>query len=302
MKTSGELPFAVARTVFNLSALIRGNMWRGGLSALVVALSALHLLMFVPSAVALAPAEAKNGGSQQWSLRVDKVGTSGVNLDPSLESGLHKSLLRELAKTKRFKQVLLTDDGNTTEVPDVLTLKMTVQAYAPGSETGRTTLGDTGVLGGVAEGFLRLCRWGAAAAATKLNAHIQLYTRQGRLVLDNVVEGDIGFTSGNSRAARNLAQNVAITLKRSNLPDRAIATSDEQTANTSKYQEGKHQAGEIPAAQCYQGTDADARISGCEVSMRVVNTAYGVLYAVPVGTDTDTDNVWYETDRELMVP
>jgi hypothetical protein len=291
MKTLKERSFAVARNAFNLSALIRGSMWRGGLSTLILAFSVLHLLVFIPSVHAVAPAEGKNAGSQQWSLRVDKVDTSGVSLDPSLDSGLHKSLLRELAKTKRFKQVFLTDDGNTTEVPDLLTLKMTVQEYAPGSEIRRATLGDTGVLGGVAEGFLRFCRRTMASGARKLNAHIQLYTREGNLVLDNVVEGDIGFTGGNSRAAHNLAQNVAVTLKRSNLPDTAIIASEQQTASISKYQ-----AGTITAAQCHQGV-ADTRVTNCEVSMRVI-TAYGVLYAAPAGTD----NARYETDRELPVP
>jgi hypothetical protein len=43
--------------------------------------------------------------------------------------------------------------------------------------------------------------------------------------------------------------------------------------------------------------DADARVTSSEVSVRVGNTAYGVLYAAPVGTD----NVRYETGRELLV-
>jgi hypothetical protein len=225
MKIRREHSLAVARPAFSLSALIRSNMRRGGLSVLSLALAALHLLLFIPSALAVSPKEGKNGGSQQWSLRIDKVDTGDVSLDPSLES-LHTNLFRELAKTKRFKEVLLSGDRNAREVPDLLILKMTVQEYQPGSETGRATLDDAGMMGVVAEGFLRLCGSSAVSGVNKLKARIQLYTREGRLVLDNVVEGDVGFTGDNSRAAHNLAHNVAVTLKRSTLPDTAMVASE----------------------------------------------------------------------------
>jgi hypothetical protein len=291
MKTRSERSLAANRTALSLSTLIPDNMRRGGLTALILALSALHLLLFVPSALAVSATEG-NSGTQPWSLRVDKVDTGGLILDPSFESALHKNLLRELAKTKRFKQVFFSGDRSAREVPDLLTLKMTVQEYAPGSETRRATLGDAGVLGVVAEGFLRLCGRTAVSGGTSLNARIQLYTREGQLVLDNVVEGDIGFTGENSRVTHNLAHNVAVNLMRSRLPDTEIVASEQETARMSKYQ-----VGTITAARCHQAAGADARVTSCEVSVRVGNTAYGVLYAASVGAD----NVRYETGRELLV-
>jgi hypothetical protein len=57
------------------------------------------------------------------------------------------------------------------------------------------------------------------SGGTKLNVRVQLYTPEGRLVLDNVVEGDAGLTGDNSRATHNLAHNVAVTLKRPTLPN-----------------------------------------------------------------------------------
>jgi hypothetical protein len=198
----------------------------------------LHLLSFVPFALAVSPTEGKNGVAQQWTLRVDKVDAGDVSLDPSFESALHKNLLRELEKTKRFKQVFFSGDRSAREVPDLMIFKMTVQEYAPGSEFRRATLSDAGVLGVVAEGFLRLCGWSAVSGVHKVNARIQLYTREGRLVLDNVVEGDVGFTDDNSRATHNLAHNVAVALKRSTLPDTTIVASEQETARMSKYQVG----------------------------------------------------------------
>ena len=246
-KTRRGPSLAVARTAFSLFALIRDSIRLGSLSALFLGLSALHLLVFVPSALAVSPTEGKNGGSEQWSLRVDKVDTGDVSLDPSFESALLKDLLRELAKTKRFKEVILSGDRKAREVPDLLILKMTVQEDSPGNETRRPTLGDAGALGVVAELFLRFCGRATVSGGTKLNVRVQLYTPEGRLVLDNVVEGDVGFIGDHSRATHNLARNVAVTLKRSTLPDTAIAASE-------------------PA-------HAHARVTSCEVSVRVGNTA-----------------------------
>ena len=278
------------RIAFWLSAFIRLNRRRRRLAALTLILSAVQLQLCFPAAGA--ESERKNGGQQQWSLRVDKVDTGDVSLDPSFESALHKSLLRELAKTKRFRQVLFNGDRSARDVPDLLILKMTVQEYAPDGETRRATLGDAGVLGVVAEGFLRFCGWSAGGGVNKLNARIQLYTREGRLVLNNVVEGDVGFNGDNSRAAHNLAHNVADTLMRSTLPDTAMVASEQETASISKYQ-----VGTITATQCHQAADADAHVTSCEVSLRIGNTAYAVLYAPPVGTDYAR----YETGRELPV-
>ncbi len=291
MKTLKEHSLAVARTVSNLSALIRDKMRRGDLLALTLALSGLYLLVFVPFALAVSPAEGKNGGSQ-WSLRVDKVDTGDVSLDPSFESVLHKNLLRELGRTKRFKQVLFSGDRSARDMTDLLIFRMTVQEDAPGSGTRRANLGDAGALGIVAEGFLRLCRWSAVSGLNKLNARIQVYTREGELVLDNVVEGDVGFTGDNSRAIHNLAHNVAVTLKWSTLPGTAIAGSEQETESMSEYQ-----VGTITAAQCHQADDADALVASCEASVRVGNADYGLLYAAPI----DMDNVRYETGRELLV-
>jgi hypothetical protein len=282
----------LTRTAFCLSAFIRLDSRQSRLAALTVILFAVQLQLCVPAAGAESPTERKNRGPQQWSLRVDKVDTGDVGLDPSLESALHKNLLRELDKTKRFKQVLLNSDRNASEVPDLLILKTTVQEYPPGGDARRAAIDDSGLLGVVAEGFLRLCRLSAVSGVNKLNARVQLYTQEGQLVLDNVVEGDVGLSGDNSRAIHNLAHNVALILKRSTLPDPAIVALERETTRISKYQ-----VGTITAAQCHQAPDADARVASCQVSVRVGNTAYGVLYAAPVGTD----KVRYETGRELLV-
>jgi len=224
----------VGSIVAALRAADRGstvsNVRRKGLSALLIAVTAFHFLVFVPSALAISPAERTIGNSQQWSLRVDKVDTGDVGMDPSLDPILRKQLLRELAKTKRFKEVVFGGDRSARRIPDVLILKMTVREGRPGSATPQANPADAGVLGAVAGGFLRLCGWGGVTGVDKLNARIQLYTGEGRLVLDNVVEGNVAFTGDNSRAIHNLVHNVAVTLQRSRLPDSDVMVASEKEA------------------------------------------------------------------------
>jgi len=77
-------------------------------------------------------------------------------------------------------------------------LKTVVEKYSPGSETRRAVT--------------------TVAGATKLNVHIQLIARNGRVVLDRTVEGDVRFIGDNLRATNKVAHNTAKILKQSNLP------------------------------------------------------------------------------------
>src|ERR1700741_1974989 len=64
----------------------------------------------------------------EWSVQVDKVVPGDVNIGPSFKIGIYENLLKELIKTKEFKQVLRSGDRNANDVPDLLILKTTVQS------------------------------------------------------------------------------------------------------------------------------------------------------------------------------
>ena len=122
-----------------------------------------------------------------------------VNLAPSFQVAIYESLLEELSKTKQFKQVIRYGDRNAADVSDLLILKTTVQKYTPGSETQRAVTTVSG--------------------ATKLTVHSQLCTRDGQVILERTVNGNVRFMGSNLRATHNLARNVAKTIKRSSLPE-----------------------------------------------------------------------------------
>ena len=147
--------------------------------------------------------------SAQWSVQVDKVDAGDVNIEPAFQVAIYENLLDELAKTKEFKQVFRSGDRHAGDAPDLLILKTTIQSYTPGSETRRavTTVGG----------------------ATKLNVRSQLCTRQGQVVLQRVVDGNVRFFGGNLRATHTLAHNVAEAIKQS----KASITVPEGAANVS---------------------------------------------------------------------
>jgi len=142
---------------------------------------------------------SKGVSAESWSVQVDKVDTGDVNLEPAFQVAIYESLLDELSKTKRFKQVLREGDRNAADVTDLLILKTTIQKYTPGSETRRAVTTVSG--------------------ATKLTVSSQLCQRNGHVVLERTINGNVRFMGSNLRATHNLAHNVAKTIKQSSLPE-----------------------------------------------------------------------------------
>jgi hypothetical protein len=219
MKTIRASSLAVSKTTFSLPAFLRSKMGPGirskTVAVLMPLLSALLFQLYLPTAFAQDSISGKGGEVQQWSVQVEKVDPANVTIERSFSDAIYENLLQELAKTKHFKVVFRSGDLNAKEVSRLLIFKTTVQAYTPGSETRRAVTTVSG--------------------ATKLNVRIQLSTREGHLVQEHVVEGNVRFVGSNLRATHNLAHRVAATLKRSSLPDVAVVVPEQDTANVSRF-------------------------------------------------------------------
>jgi hypothetical protein len=170
---------------------------------LVGAVCAIGLAPLTAQSVAVKPPASTSAG--QWSIQVDKVDTGDVNLAPSFQFAIYESLLKEVSKTKRFNHVLRDGASNAAGVSDLLILKTTIQKYSPGSETRRAVTTVTG--------------------ATKLTVRTQLCARDGQIVLERTVNGNVRFLGSNLRATHNLARNVAKTIKKGPLPVPPISAS-----------------------------------------------------------------------------
>ena len=157
--------------------------------SLLTALTAVTLMI---TAAALPPrALAANSRSvaAQWGLEVDTVALGDVHIAPEFRIAIYENLLQELTKTKQFRQVLRSGDRSADGIADLLILKTTVESYTEGSETRRavTTFGG----------------------ATKLKVRSELCTRDGQIVVERELNGNVRFFGDNLRATHNLARNVA---------------------------------------------------------------------------------------------
>jgi hypothetical protein len=144
-----------------------------------------------------------SGGSAssvtQWSVRVDRVDPGNLDLAYSFQIAIYENLLEELNKTKQFQQVFRDGDARAGDFPNLLVLKTTVEKYTPGSETRRAVTTVSG--------------------ATKLTVRSQLLTREGKVVVEHTVNGNVRFFGSNLRATHNLAHNIAKTIKQSSWSD-----------------------------------------------------------------------------------
>ena len=130
-----------------------------------------------------------------WSVQVNQVDPGNLDLAFSFQIAIYENLVVELNKTKQFQQVFRDGDLRASEVPNLLMLKTTVEKYTPGSETQRAVTTVSG--------------------ATKLTVRSQLLTREGKVVFERTVNGDVRFFGSNLRATHTLAHNIAKTIKQS---------------------------------------------------------------------------------------
>jgi hypothetical protein len=138
------------------------------------------------------------GKNSKWSVQVKMVDPGDVNISASFQIAIYESLLDELSKTKRFKQVFRDGERTSSDVPDLLIVRTTVEKYTAGSETQRAVTTVSG--------------------ATKLTVRSQLCTHDGQIVFERTVRGEVLLMGSNLRATHNLARNVAKTINQSTLP------------------------------------------------------------------------------------
>ena len=172
-------------------------------TVLTIAITPSPRLLAQPATTQLSSA-SNNSHTPQWSVQVKTVDPGNASISASFQIAIYESLLDELSKTKKFKQVFR--DGERTSSDDVanlLILRTTVEKYTAGSETQRAV---TTVRG-----------------ATRVAVRSQLCSQDGKVVFERTVHGEVLFMGSNLRATHNLARNVAKTIKQSALPAPSIS-------------------------------------------------------------------------------
>jgi hypothetical protein len=169
---------------------------RTSLTAVAIGIAIVQSVLPVPALGGI-----DRGRGPQWRVEVNQIDAGGSNIAPEFKVAIYENLVIELTKGKQFSAVLRSGDSSANGVSNLLILKTTVESYTPGSEMKRAVTTVTG--------------------ATKLKVRSQLCTRDGQVVLERVVDGDVRFFGGNLRATHNLARNVVKAIKQGTLPEAA---------------------------------------------------------------------------------
>jgi hypothetical protein len=164
------------------------------LTAVAIGIVIVQFALPIPSL-----ARINHGHVPQWRVEIKQIDAGNSNIAPEFKIAIYENLVTELTKAKQFSAVLRSGESSANGVSNLLILKTTVESYTPGSETKRAVTTVTG--------------------ATKLKVRSQLSTRDGQVVLERVVDGNVRFFGGNLRATHNLARNVANALKQAMLPE-----------------------------------------------------------------------------------
>ena len=142
-----------------------------------------------------------DGRVPQWRIEVNPIDAGGSSIAPEFKMAMYENLVTELTKSTQFSAVLRSGDSSANGVSNLLILRTTVESYTPGSETKRAVT--------------------TVAGATKLKVRSQLCTRDGQVVLERVVDGNVRFFGGNLRATHTLARNVVKAIKQGTLSEAA---------------------------------------------------------------------------------
>src|ERR1700728_3669985 len=129
--------------------------------------------------------QSSESRAMRWSVQVDQIDPGTLDLSYSFQVAIYENLLHELSRTKQFEQVLRDGDRKASATPNLLILKTVVEKYTQGSETRRAATTVSG--------------------ATKLTVRSQLITREGKVVRERTVNGEVRFFGSNLRATHNLA-------------------------------------------------------------------------------------------------
>ena len=128
-----------------------------------------------------------------WAIQVERVDSTTVALPAEFSTAIYEDLIDQLTKSGRYERVLRSGDHQAEGVPNLLTLKTSVEKFQQGSETTRavTTVG----------GF------------TRIIVHMQLAAKDGRMLADKNVEGKIRFFGENLKATQDLTKGIVKVLQ-----------------------------------------------------------------------------------------
>src|SRR3954466_3234510 len=91
-----------------------------------------------------AQTKASPSKSLDYSIQVERIDSKVDGVPAEFSAAIYENLIDQLTKSGKFLQVLRSGDKRAANMPNVLTLKTTVEKFEEGSETKRAVTTVTG--------------------------------------------------------------------------------------------------------------------------------------------------------------
>ena len=122
-------------------------------------------------------------------LKVEMIQSDEIKLPAEFQVALYENLIQQLEKKADFLHVYRDGDRNAANVLDLVVLHSTVRGFKQGSEKTRQVA--------------------TVAGATSITIHCKFTDNQGRVVLEQDVNGKVRFFGDNLKATYDFAKKAA---------------------------------------------------------------------------------------------
>jgi len=126
-------------------------------------------------------------------IQIEFVRAPEVTIPPEFRVALYEYMVDEVKKTAKFQRVYRDGEKGAESEKDLLTLRSLVTGFTEGSARARQVT--------------------TVAGATKIQVRVQVSNRDGRMIIDRDVDGNVRFFGENLRATYNFAKGVAKLIK-----------------------------------------------------------------------------------------
>jgi hypothetical protein len=122
-------------------------------------------------------------------LRAQEKQPAKIKLPAEFQVSLYEDLIEQLQKKGGFQHVYRDGDRNAADAADLVILTSTVRGFKEGSERVRQVT--------------------TVAGATSISVHCAFTSKDGKLLLERDIKGNVRFFGGNLRATYDFAKKTA---------------------------------------------------------------------------------------------
>lgn len=151
--------------------------------------AACALIVAFVMAAPLCTQEKNQAKLKASAIQVKMIESDEIKLPAEFQVSLYENLIQQLQQKGGFKQVYREGDRNAANAGDLVILRSTVRGFKEGSERMRQVT--------------------TVAGATSINVHCEFADKNGKVLLERDISGQVRFFGANLRATYDFAKKTA---------------------------------------------------------------------------------------------